>query len=427
MSSTRQPEVNEILKLLSSLTKDDSLSYLTRIPDPKFIMQEFRKLWNRYSSPSVALKLDFGTNNTSENVIIFDKDIKLKCNCKKKSNVIMYINMNDRIFYEQESENIYSIYYCSFCNKFGIINQDTHIDFKIKNAHTLSGIQPILDMVDDINMVPYYVNEDCDDCFGELKIVPVQTNSYHGSKISGIYNKLNRKKYMVEQKLCNCYNQDNITTIARFSSYDIEILRKYNILEIRLVKCNNCNSISFDIYSQDLSIGHNTLMFTDEEYFYHIILEGDLKGIVLRTGTDKDDLTICGQINKLTYSDEKGLNYSNMTNLSEDKLQLVMNTFKAKMDTSIIKSIIILLDKLKYNYIEVKIDQTIIDRFGTDFYILDSINILKYSLVSIIDGDLTFYGILPDNFQDIETFVLGKYNLKQIVYLNKKNYVVRQI
>lgn len=427
VENSRRTEINEILKLLSALTNDKSLNWLSKNSNPELILEHFRRLWISYSNPKVALKLTFGKSDEPSKIIIFDEgNIQdTECTCGNQYQSVMYCDTTDSIFFQKETDNIFMLYYCNNCVKFNVIKQDTSMSFKeFKNFNVPIGIRPIHDMEDETKLVPVVDTEECSHCTGELKIGQINTFSFKGSKISGIYAKQIRKAFPVEQKLCD---HDNYETIARFSSYDIIPLRKYGVSEIRMEKCIECNIVFLNVYSQDLNIGYDTLFFTDLENYYHVITTGDMKGVILKTNPDNDILISCGMVRDLIYT-ENELKYTNITKLSDEQIEKLTDSLDITVNHRMTAKIITLFEKLSdqlKSVVEVKLDviedSKISEKYGDDFCILIKPDILKNSLVSITDDKFILYGVLRDDLS------LNPFTSRQIRYIESQNYETGKI
>lgn len=430
MYQSRPEEINVILQQLALLTEDSSLEYMSKMSNPEFIMESFRKTWVRHSEPKTGLKLFFDKkkkvnensmtwidseiNNETKNTDVKDFTPCVKCNSDMKH--IMQIDTKDQMFYQDINKEILSVYSCIECRTFRVLRV-TKNDPMPEKAYTLNKIEPLSDMIDGINNVPVVDPDACYECGSSIpyKMGEIETNSYKGSKIGGNQKAHITKTYEVEQQGCRCHDVKNSEAIIKFSSYDINTFIDYEILSVVLFKCDVCSKNVVEIFSHDLKLDVKTFMFSDSKHYYHIVTSDNYyNGVVFRTGIMSSTFIACCILDEFKL-DEGKISYSKISIISPQLEESLLEHYNVRVNKNTLKKVTLLLRKLIKNqnndFISIKFTDNIDVKnyYGENFYILETIVGLEPALVKLENENLIFYG----NIEHI------KYKKKDKPVLNK--------
>jgi hypothetical protein len=381
MEEARKPEIKEILKLLGSLTDDPSLGKLADFGDPQVILNSFRDLWEDFISPAPTLKLDFLDGDFkpghpyANTWIVEDYPSEVKCEgCGNGTELVIQIDTNDYIFFQDLSPLIFRVHRCEECQSFTVktstlLNEDVNEDARYS---LLVSSTPYNDAYTQEFSVPVPIPGECGECgtLAPLEMGKAKTRTFRGSKSGGIH----IETYMESLKVYQDAKRDRKKQIVRFSSEDIKALQKYGISSIVMYE-----SFYIEVNSQNLELDSDTITFENGNEIYHVVASDNKhNGSVFRTKVNDSTIVLVGYLDSFIFTDKLGYKFAGVAgdDIITDyvkEYRVAVNMHPINKIGSFIRNAI----KEMNGTIDLVSNEDVTANFGDDHYISDIQNLGK--------------------------------------------------
>lgn len=336
MTDKRDPRLNKILDLLSQVSGDKSLEFMSNMCDPKLIQESYRKLWRLYSEPKLVSLLHFelgyiAKRNRKCNTWVAQESVTerkdILCSvCGKKSDLFIQIDTSDMFFTERKDTYIFHIYTCEAGHEFNVLLSDKEKNLSNEELETTWSIRSFEAGQDKPEVELNVLIPDkskCIDCPVDtpFKIKPITLKIIQKSKCGGYSShrqfvpstKVHQGKAKIFKdgdivKLhintticssvevgCTCFYEEAGIQILYLSSVEIPAFDNKSISELRLFECEECKVINTVIYSQKLNLSYSDVILEVEDRLYHILRSEDkMHGVVISVKKREHEvLAIC--------------------------------------------------------------------------------------------------------------------------------------
>ena len=356
MAKPRDPRLNSLLTLLADITKESSLAYMADMPNPRGVQEAYRKMWRLYSERHTARMLTFAkggapARNRQCNTWLVEADtitnpIILLCNeCKTNLHLCVQIDTSDLFFEEEGKTCVLHIYACPNSHDIVIMTSDKVIELTTEQMDKAWCIKRWHTIADHVNTNINVIIPDATKCVQCVdtpytlteRTLQAQTGSKAGGEVTEryfkvhphiIYNKALLFKDDKVKKLpnqtgghCDCFIVTRSTQLLILHHSDLPLLDDVSISEIRVYRCNLCNTVNVVVYGQELEVDHPSVILDVKECFYHILRTTDaMNGVVIKVDKNKPNITGICRLDDFYYNEGKkhDILYSGIVSLQRE-------------------------------------------------------------------------------------------------------------